>query len=90
MPTYEIPTPSLEEMQPLGPEEEFVTLPINKEIADELTVDGRVEVTFQGVVKDIDAGFGMDDRYTMRVAVKKIEAYPDNVFTELSKDDDDD
>lgn len=89
MPIYEIPTPSLEEMQPLGPEEEFVHLPINKEIADELTVDGQVEVTFQGVVKEIDAGFGPDDRYSMRVAVTKIEAYPDNEFTELSKDDDD-
>ena len=89
MPTYEIPTPSLEEMQPFGPEEEFVTLPINKEIADELTVDGRVEVIFQGVVKEIDSGFSMDERYSMRVAVKKIEAYPENEFTELSKDDDD-
>lgn len=88
MPVYEIEMPTLEEMVPHGPEERYVDLPINKEIADVLSVDGIAEVTFTGVVKEIDAGYDTEvDNYSIRIAVKRIEIYPENEFTELSMDD---
>jgi hypothetical protein len=88
MPIYEFTFPTLEDMQPMGPEEHDVHLPINKEIAEALEVDGRAEVTFNGTVKEISAGFdASDDNYSIRIAITKIEVYPENEFTELSKDD---
>lgn len=88
MPVYEFEMPTHADILPNGPEEQYVTLPVNKEIADALTVDGIAEVTFTGVVKEIDAGYDTEDsNYSIRIAVKKIEIYPENEFTELSRDD---
>lgn len=88
MPVYEFEMPTLEDSIPHGPEEQYVTLPINKEIADALAVDVMAEVTFSGIVKEIDAGYDTEDKnYSIRIAVKRIEIYPENEFTELSKDD---
>ena len=88
MPVYEFEMPTMEDNVPVGPEEHYVHLPVNKEIAEALSVDGRTEVTFNGVVKEIDAGYdASDENYSIRIAVKKIEVYPENEFTELSKDD---
>jgi len=88
MPVYEFEFPTLQDSLPMGPEEHSVHLPINKEIAEALEVDGRAEVTFQGVIKEISAGYNNnDDDYSLRIDVKKIEVYPENEFTELSKDD---
>lgn len=88
MPVYELEFPTLETAQPMGPEEHSVHLPINKEIADVLELDGRAEVSFTGIVKEISAGYdNSDDNYSLRIDIKKIEVYPENEFTELSKDD---
>ena len=75
---------------PVEPQEEVVYLPINKEIADLLAVDMKVEFTAHGVVQELDSGYGGDDKYSMRVAIKRVEVYPENEFSTLSKDDDDD
>ncbi len=86
MPTYEFPVPTIEsEVQSVA--EHSVHLPINKEIADELKVDGRAEVRFTGVIKEIDSGFSDDSDYSIRIDISKIEVYPENEFTELSDDD---
>lgn len=87
MPIFEIAVPSIEsDIQEVA--EHQVHLPINKEIADELSVDIQAEVRFIGIVKEIDAGFSDDDdNYSMRIAVSKIEVYPTNEFTELAEDD---
>jgi hypothetical protein len=90
MPIHEFEMPTFEDSVPMGPEEEFVHLPVNKEIADALDVDGRAEVKFSGIVKEIDAGFGgSDDHYSIRIAVKRVSVEPENEFTDLSQDDDD-
>lgn len=89
MPTYEFTFPTLEDSRPIGPEEHYVNLPVNKEIADALDVDGRAQVEFTGVIKEIDAGYdGSDDEYSIRIAIKKVSVYPENEFSELSRDDD--
>ena len=86
MPTYEIAVPTIEsDVQQVA--EHQVHLPINKEIADELSVDVQAEVRFIGIVKEIDSGFSDDDDYSIRIAVSKIEVYPTNEFTELAEDD---
>ena len=90
MPVYEFEGAQLNDTVPSEPQEETVYLPINKEIADLLEVDGRVEFTANGVVREIDSGYGGEERYSIRVAIKRVEVYPENEFTELSKDDDDD
>lgn len=88
MPVYEFEFPTLQTDMPMESEEHSVHLPINKEIADALEVDGRAEVTFTGIVKEISAGYdNSDDNYSLRIDVKKIEIYPENEFSELSKDD---
>ena len=89
MPMCEMDMPTLETDRPMGPEEHYVTLPVNKEIADVLVVDGRAEVKFSGTVKEIDAGYDAEGEYTIRVAVKRISVEPENEFTDLSQDDDD-
>lgn len=88
MPVHEFEMPTLEDSQPIGPEEHYVHLPISKEIMEALEVDGRAEVKFSGIVKELDAGYGSDDTYNMRIAVKRISVEPENEFTDLSKDDD--
>ncbi len=86
MPTYEFPVPTIEsEVQAVA--EHSVHLPISKEIADELKVDGRAEVRFTGVIKEIDSGYSDDADYSMRIDISKIEVYPENEFSELSEDD---
>jgi len=88
MPTYEFEFPTLQTDMPMEPEEHSVHLPINKEIAEALEVDGRAEVKFTGIIKEISAGYNNnDDDYSLRIDIKKIEVYPDNEFTDLSKDD---
>ena len=89
MPTFELNPPTIEE-NIVNAVEHSVHLPINKEIADVIAVDVQVEFRAIGFVKEIDAGFSDGDDYSMRVAITKIEVYPTNEFTELSKDDDDD
>lgn len=90
MPVHEFEMPTLESNQPIGPEEHYVHLPVSKEIADILDVDGRAEVKFSGIVKEIDSGYGADDdNYSIRIAVKRVSVEPENEFTDLSQDDDD-
>lgn len=88
MPVHEFEMPTLEDSIPVGPEEHTVYLPVSKEIADLLNVDERAEVKFNGVVKEIDAGYGEDDNYSIRVSIKRVSVEPENEFTDLSKDDD--
>ena len=87
--TFEVEAPTLETSRPIGPEEHYVNLPVNKEIADALEVDGRAEVKFSGIIKEIDSGYDADDNYSIRVAVKRVSVEPENEFTDLSQDDDD-
>lgn len=89
MPVHEFEMPTLESDRPIGPEEHTVYLPVNKEIADLLNVDERAEVKFNGIVKEIDAGYGeSDENYSIRVSIKRVSVEPENEFTDLSKDDD--
>ena len=87
MPIYEMEMPTLETHRPMEPEEYYVTIPVNKEIADELEVDGRAEVKFSGTVKEIDAGYDAEGEYTIRIAIKRVSVEPENEFTDLSQDD---
>lgn len=87
MPIYEMEMPTLETHRPMEPEEHYVTIPVNKEIADELEVDGRAEVKFSGTVKEIDAGYDAEGEYTIRIAIKRVSVEPENEFTDLSQDD---
>jgi hypothetical protein len=89
MPVHEFEMQTLADM-PMAPEEEYVTIPVNKEIADAISVDGRAEVKFSGIVKEIDAGYSAEDTYTIRLAVKRVSVNPENEFTDLSQDDEDD
>lgn len=91
MPKYIVPVSPASEEGLVYPPNAAVYLPANKEIIDQLAIDGMVEITIKGRVMSLENRESNLDsnRYEFEVEIKEIEAYPENEFSELAKDDDD-
>ena len=85
--TYEIDFP------PINPETvvsevHSIFLPISQELAEALAVDERIHISATGIVKELSAGFSDSNDYSLRLDIKRVTIDRENVFEELSKDDD--
>jgi len=89
MPHYEIPAAPPSSEAPTTNPTFAIFLPINKEIADAIDVDAKIEVLFKGIVREISNDENPDrpEAYSMRVAISSIDVYDENEFEKLSRDD---
>lgn len=85
--TFEIDLPPIQQ-ETASSEVHSIYLPISKELAEALDIDERIHISATGIVKELSAGYSDSEDYSLRLDIKRVTVEKENVFEELSKDDD--
>lgn len=86
--TYEIDLPPITP-ETVSSEVHSIYLPISKELAERLDIDERIHISATGVIKELSAGYSDSNDYSLRLSINRVTVDRENVFEELSKEDDD-
>jgi hypothetical protein len=64
-----------------------IYLPVNEEIAKALQIEQTAHVSFDGIVKEVDAGYDDSDHYSIRLDVQRVNIKHENLFEEMARED---
>lgn len=84
---YEIDLPPIVP-ETVSSEVHSIHLPISKELAERLDIDERIHIKASGIIKELSAGYSDSDMYSLRLDISLVTVERENVYEELSRDDD--
>jgi len=90
MATHEIATPTIESENVTADAGHRVYLPVSKEIAEALKLDETAHVSFEGVVKEVSAGYDDTDDYSVTLNIRSVTIENENEFEQMAREEEDD